>query len=466
LRILFEHQHLIWIFVGFCLSALGASAYLAAVRLRARTARQASEAARIDPLTGLASRAEFDIELRERVRQRRPGQHFAIVAMEIVNVDAIVQQFGRSAGDAVIQAVGNRLSEAKRPGVFLGRTDSAQYCGMGVVLDRQDTMDRARRLHTVLSRDLLIEGRLIDVEVKIGGAVFPADADDAETLMRKTKVALARAIADPLETTVLYDERMDVETRRRLALANSLRGALSRGEFELFSQPQVWIADRHVIGYEALLRWNHPEFGLISPAEFIPLAEKTGAIVPIGLWTLRTACKEAASWGNAARVAVNVSPLQLRQRDLPDRIAETLTWSGLEPDRLEIEVTESLLIADGDKAMGLLHQIKALGVRVALDDFGAGYSSMNVLRQFPFDKVKLDKSLIDDIETDRRARAILHAMMELGRQLSIPILVEGVESERQMMILRNEGCNKVQGYLTGRPMPRSAIGAKAFRASA
>jgi diguanylate cyclase len=205
------------------------------------------------------------------------------------------------------------------------------------------------------------------------------------------------------------------------------------------------------------LRWRHPKLGFISPLEFIPLAEKTGGIISIGEWVLRTACVEAAKWPSHWRVAVNVSPLQLNDPNLAEQVRKALGLSGIAPDRLEIELTESLMINDRHRALHVLRQIRALGVRLVLDDFGAGYSSMDVLRHFPFDKVKLDKTFVDDVEANLNARAILHAMLALGRELSIPILAEGVESERQLAILRKEGCNKVQGYLTGRPMPANEV---------
>jgi EAL domain-containing protein (putative c-di-GMP-specific phosphodiesterase class I) len=246
-------------------------------------------------------------------------------------------------------------------------------------------------------------------------------------------------------------------TTRRQALADDLRGALHRGELELYYQPQVRIDDREVIGHEALLRWKHPVLGMVSPAEFIPIAEQTGLIVEIGDWTLQTACLTAATWPPDWRVAVNLSPLQLRQSNLADRVAHALAQSGLAPERLELELTESLLLDDRARAQTVLGSIRALKVRLALDDFGVGYSSMDVLRHFPFDKIKLDKTFVDDIEANPQSLAILRAMLAMGRSLSIAVLAEGVETERQLSILQAEGCVKVQGYLTGRPVSADKI---------
>lgn len=446
---------------GGLIIVAGSFAYMVDADTREEAQKQIAALALIDVLTGFPNRAAFDATVRARVDQAIPDARFAIIAMGVANFGSIVQQYGAGIAEMVLQATAHRLTAAKKLGVFLARTGNAQFCGIGPVLDRDDTWQRSLKLRAALSEDLLIAGRYISVDIRVGCAIYPSDTDEADPLVRMAQTALARAAADPLQPIALHDDATDASAQRRVLLANDLRGALDRGEFELFYQPQVWIADRHVIGYEALLRWRHPDLGMISPAEFIPLAESSGCIVDMGAWVLRTACETAAGWDDACRVAVNVSPLQLRQRDLTELIGTTLASSGLAASRLEIELTESLLIDDRDNALRTLGQIKALGVKLALDDFGTGYSSMDVLRHFPFDKVKLDKSFVDDIETSPQARAILHAMLALGRALCIPILVEGVESERQLAILRKEGCNKVQGYLTGRPMRASEIGKQA-----
>jgi EAL domain-containing protein (putative c-di-GMP-specific phosphodiesterase class I)/GGDEF domain-containing protein len=378
--------------------------------------------------------------------------------MEIANLAAISDEFGARIAELAVQAISNRLLQARKPGVFLARTAEARYCGVGIVTDRQEMLLRATRLQASLSQDLLIEGTEIAVDVRVGGVVFPDDAADAELLFGKTQAVLARAVADPLHPVTVPDEAAEACARRKLAIATALRGALDRGEFELHYQPQVRIADGVVIGYEALLRWHHPVLGTVPPAEFIPAAEDNGRILPIGAWILLTACQEAITWPAGMRVAVNMSALQLRQSDMPQQVAEALAASGLAPDRLEIELTESLLMEDRAAAHGVLRQIKALGARLALDDFGTGYSSMDVLRIGLFDKIKLDKSFVADIETAPQARAILHAMLALGRELAMPMLAEGVETEEQLAILRREGCVTVQGYLTGRPVPASALG--------
>ena len=407
----------------------------------------------VDSLTGLPNRAAFDAELRARVGSLRPGERLAVIAMEIAGFEAIQQQFGARIGAVVIEALARRLRDARAPGVFLARIGGAQFCGIGIVFSRDDMQGRAARLRAALSGSLLIEARELPIDVRLAAAILPGDAQDAHGLTQRALAALARAMADPLGAVALHDEVADALAQRRLTLASDLRGALDRKEFCLFYQPQVWIANGSVNGFEALLRWRHPDFGMVSPAEFIPLAEHTGSIVAIGDWVLREACAQAGRWPDHIRVAVNLSPLQLRQETLPERVEHAFRSAGIAPDRLEIELTQSLLIEDRCRALEVVSRIKALGVRMVLDDFGTGYSSMEVLRRFPFDKVKLDKSFVADLDTDRQALPILHATLVLGRKLGIPVLVEGVETDWQLAVLRREGCTEVQGYLTGRPAP-------------
>ena len=273
---------------------------------------------RTDVLTGLPNRLAANEELERRVQAARPGEFFAVLAIEVMNIGAINQQFGVSIADRVIQSTSTRLIDARQDRVCSWpRVSGSQFCGIGAVSGPADTLLQAQKIQTVLSQDLLIEGRDIQVDARIGAATFPSDADNVESLFRKAQAALARAVADPLEPVALHDEGLDVTAQRRLALANDLRGALERHEFELHYQPQVWIDGRQIIGYEALIRWRHPQLGMVSPAEFIPMAERTGLILPIGDWVLRTACEEATKWPKEFRVAVNLSPLQLRQADLP-----------------------------------------------------------------------------------------------------------------------------------------------------
>jgi EAL domain-containing protein (putative c-di-GMP-specific phosphodiesterase class I) len=253
------------------------------------------------------------------------------------------------------------------------------------------------------------------------------------------------------------EPKLDEAARDRRNLANDLRQAAERAEFELHYQVQTSIGSGEICGYEVLLRWRHPERGMIPPLSFIPIAEETGSIVPIGEWVLREACKQAASWAKPYKIAVNLSPVQFTNAELPRLIHRILLETGLSPVRLELEITESTIIADKTRTLHTMRQIRALGVTIALDDFGTGYSSLDTLRSFPFDKIKLDRSFMNDVESSPQSKAIVRAVLALGKSLNIPVLAEGVETDDQLAVLRREGCDEAQGYLLGRPKPPEQI---------
>jgi EAL domain-containing protein (putative c-di-GMP-specific phosphodiesterase class I) len=257
---------------------------------------------------------------------------------------------------------------------------------------------------------------------------------------------------------------MDEAVRANRTLANDLRDAVENGQLDLHYQVQTSVSTGDIRGYEALLRWKHPTRGNISPAEFIPLAEENGLILPLGEWVLRTACAKAVSWDHPYKVAVNLSPVQFAHADLPKLVHEILLETGLKPSRLELEITETTIIADKIRTLNILRRIKALGVTIAIDDFGTGYSSLETLRAFPFDKIKLDRSFMSEVETSPQAKAIIRAVLALGQSLHIPVLAEGVETHSQLSILRAEGCNEAQGFLLGRPAPFGEIFALGHRA--
>jgi EAL domain-containing protein (putative c-di-GMP-specific phosphodiesterase class I) len=266
-----------------------------------------------------------------------------------------------------------------------------------------------------------------------------------------------RAKSSVGESICFFEPAMDESARQRRHLAADLRRAVERNEFTLLYQPQVSIQTGDVTGHEALLRWNHPVRGLISPDEFIPIAEETGAILEIGEWVLREACREARHWPAEQKVAVNISPVQFVQQGLVDRVRAVLVETGLSPSRLELEITETAIMTDKMGALHSLRQFKAMGVSIAIDDFGTGYSSLDTLHSFPFDKIKIDKSFLLRAESSPQARAIIRAVLALGRSLEIPVLAEGVENERQLAVLRHEGCDEAQGYYFGRPAPAPSL---------
>jgi predicted signal transduction protein with EAL and GGDEF domain len=407
--------------------------------------------------TGMPTKRAFDSQLAAILNSAAPGQRYIVVTTELRHFNDMAEIYSARAAEFAIRATADRIGRARQPGFVIARTGRSEFTAIGPVEEHENIPVRALNWQKMLAQPVVFEQHEIFLDPRLGVACYPNDGSMADNVVQHSRLALSRAKLDPFEPVCIYDVNFDTIVQRRQILADEMLSSLENGEFELYYQPQVWIADRKVIGYEALIRWNHPRFGLVLPGEFVPLAEATGAIMPIGAWVLKTACMEASNWPADWRVAVNVSPLQLRQADLPERILEALEHSGLSPSRLEIELTESLLIDERAQTQHILSRIRALGVKLALDDFGTGYSSMDVLRHVPFDKIKLDRTFVKDIESNPQALAILHAMVELGRSLTIPILVEGVETERQMAILRAEGCRKVQGYLTGKPIPAREI---------
>jgi EAL domain-containing protein (putative c-di-GMP-specific phosphodiesterase class I) len=278
------------------------------------------------------------------------------------------------------------------------------------------------------------------------------DGADVKTLMISADVALYKAKAEARGTVIFYESSMGEELRERRALQDELRLAIQRQELLLHYQPQKTMAGE-AIGFEALVRWQSPKRGLVAPNQFIPIAEESGLIVPLGNWVLLQACREAASWQAPLTVAVNISPAQFRAGDLPQQVQTALLETGLTPARLELEITENVLIDDFSRAISILCQLKALGVRIALDDFGSGYSSLSYLHSFSFDKIKIDRAFIGDLESSRHSKAIVRAVIDLGHSLNLPVLAEGVETQAQHALLERSGCDEVQGFLTGRPAP-------------
>src|ERR1700726_5354006 len=289
------------------------------------------------------------------------------------------------------------------------------------------------------------------IAVSIGIAICPEDATDRHTLLSQADIALYRAKNEGRGTYRYFDVSMGAALRERRHLEHDLRNAISRGELRLVYQPEKNIRAGKVVGFEALLRWKHPTRGEVSPAEFIPIAEDTGAILPIGEWVLRAACREAATWTQPLTIAVNVSAVQIHNANFAQLVHEILLETGLAPGQLELEITETALIRDLNRALATLRRIKMLGVRIAMDDFGTGYSSLSNLRAFPFDKIKIDGSFIKSVDSSGQAAAIVRSVLGLGRALSLPVLAEGVETRAEFEFLEGEKCDEAQGYLLGRP---------------
>jgi EAL domain-containing protein (putative c-di-GMP-specific phosphodiesterase class I) len=304
---------------------------------------------------------------------------------------------------------------------------------------------------------ITIDGNELAPSTSIGVAIAPHDGSDSETLLRNADLALYRAKESGRGTFAFFEESLNARAQQRRQLESDLRLAVERGEFELYYQPLFDLEQNRICSFEALLRWNHPTRGLVSPVEFIPIAEDTGLIVPIGSWVVREACAQAATWPDHIRVAVNVSPVQFHRGTLHDTIVRALADTGLEPARFEVEITESVFLEGSDTTLRLLHALRSLGVRVALDDFGTGYSSLSYLQSFPFDKLKIDRSFIQNLLTRDGASAIVRAITELAHALNIETTAEGVEETAQLMELQAHGCTSVQGFLFAEPMTASEL---------
>jgi diguanylate cyclase (GGDEF)-like protein len=411
-----------------------------------------------DVLTGLPNRSMFQQQLEHLLRVSQDnGSLFALHCLDLDQFKVINDTLGHPAGDALLIEAGRRLQQAAK-GHFVARLGGDEFIVLQIVGEDRDAIDRlARAILEGLSQPFTIDGNELVPSTSIGIAIAPQDGDSGEHLLRNADLALYRAKEAGRGTFAFFEESLNQRAQQRRQLESDLRLALDRGEFELHYQPLFDLEHNRVCSFEALLRWNHPQHGMITPAEFIPVAEDTGLIVPIGAWVIRTACAEAARWPEEVKIAVNVSPVQFHRGGLNEIVLLALADSGLAPVRLEIEITESIFLEGGDTTLRLLHSLRALGVRVALDDFGTGYSSLSYLQSFPFDKLKIDRSFIQNLLTRDGASAIVRAITELAHALGIETTAEGVEETAQLLELRAHGCSSVQGYLFAEPMTQSDV---------
>jgi len=423
------------------------------------TERLASEAriqhlARHDTLTGLPNRAHFnDAFEAELARAARNGEYLGMVAFDIAQFKEINDRFGHQTGDEVLKKLAARLVDhAHVDGRLVARFGGDEFNSMRRFTRLEDLRDAVQKLYDCAREPIRVGGEDISLTINMGISIFPQDGQTREVLLNNADLAMQRAKTVTGRALCYYDAAMDEVARERNAIAKDLLRALKNDEFRLFYQVQQSVVSGEITGYEALIRWKHPVRGFIPPIDFISVAEDSGAIVEIGAWVLRTACREAVSWGNNLKIAVNLSPVQLNDVSLIETVQEILIETGLSPSRLELEITESTIIGDKAHALHLLRQIKALGVTIAIDDFGTGYASLDTLNSFPFDKIKIDRSFLMDADKSAQARAIVRAILALGKSLEIPVLAEGVETEAQLGLLREEGCEEAQGYLLGRPV--------------
>lgn len=433
--------------------------------VRERTA-ELERAALHDGLTGLANRLKFNDRLASALqRQHREREPLAVFILDLDQFKYINDTMGHPAGDEVIRVIGQRLSAAVGHHGLVARFGGDEFA---IVLDtelHQRSIDSfVTQIQSGMAEPIMLEGNPFVVSGSIGVAMGPGDGDSAEELIRHADVALYRAKADGRDCARFFKPGMDEQLRHRREWESKLRLAVQENQFQLYYQPLMTTASKTIHSFEALLRWQLPEGELVSPQQFIPLAEETGLIVPIGDWVLQEACLEASTWPGDVGVAVNVSAIQFRHGRLPESVAKALSLSGLDPKRLEVEITESVLINDHNDALDQLHCLKELGVRIALDDFGTGYSSLSYLRRFPFDKLKMDKSFVQNLD-QADSMAIVSTIANLGKCMGITTTAEGIETEEQLSCVEGEGFSQIQGYLYGRPMPADQVVLQHFGAT-
>jgi diguanylate cyclase (GGDEF)-like protein len=411
-----------------------------------------------DVLTGLPNRTMFQQQLEHLFRASEGnGSLFALHCLDLDQFKVINDTLGHPAGDTLLVEAGRRVLEAAR-GHFVARLGGDEFIVLQTVGDDRNAIDRlARDILDTMAQPLVIDGNELVPSTSIGIAIAPQDGGDGQTLLRNADLALYRAKEAGRGTFAFFEESLNQRAQERRQLETDLRLAIERGEFELYYQPLFDLEQNRICSFEALIRWNHPTRGQISPVDFIPVAEDTGLIVPIGAWVVREACALAAHWPEHIRVAVNVSPVQFHRGSLNETILRALADSGLAPARLEVEITESIFLEGSDATLRLLHSLRSLGVRVALDDFGTGYSSLSYLQSFPFDKLKIDRSFIQNLLTRDGASAIVRAITELAHALNIETTAEGVEETAQLLELRAHGCSSVQGFLFAEPMTATDV---------
>ena len=429
-----------------------------AIAVRDLSARKEAEnhihfLAHHDALTGLPNRVTFNAKLDREIKlASESGQRLAILCIDLDRFKEVNDLFGHSAGDRALQSVAKRVTAILDDGQMMARLSGDEFA---VVVPGLSNPTMAGRLAESVLEAMQAANENMDVSgvvaASIGVAVFPDDATDRNTLLTHADTALYRAKNEGRGTYRFFEASMGASVRDRRLLEHDLRNAIARDELSLVYQPQKEINTGEIIGFEALLRWKHPSRGDVPPDEFIPVAEDTGAILQIGEWVLRAACREAATWTKPLTMAVNVSAVQVHNADFAHMVHEILYETGFTPQRLELEITETALVRDLNRALATLRRIKMLGVRIAMDDFGTGYSSLSNLRAFPFDKIKIDASFIRSVNVNDQAAAIVRSVLGLGRALNLPVLAEGVETAAELDFLKSEFCNEVQGYLVGRP---------------
>jgi diguanylate cyclase (GGDEF)-like protein len=440
---------------------------------RRRSEARISFLAHHDSLTSLPNRVLFRDKLEKTLGELRAPQEKALLfCLDLDHFKTVNDTLGHAAGDTLLECVSQRLKRCVRSDDLVARLSGDEFAILHLTTGRvQQSEKLAQRVIDVVSAPYDIDGQRVVIGLSIGMAAATTAGPSAEVLLKNADMALYRAKADGRGLFRAYEVEMDAEFQARRAVESDLREAMERQQLEVFYQPVFDLAANRIGGYEALVRWRHPTRGLIPPAQFIPIAEDTGLIVPIGAWILRQACRDAAAWPDHIKVAVNFSPVQFRGDGVVQTVSDALQASGLRPGRLELEITESTLMQDSEKTAVMLHSLRGLGLRMALDDFGTGYSSLSYLRRFPFDKIKIDQSFVTEMITRPDCRAIVNSISELAGRLGMTTTAEGVETAEQLRLVHQAGCTEAQGYYFGRPAPLAEmvqelpLGAKALAAA-
>ncbi len=408
-----------------------------------------------DAVTDLPGRQVWKRRLEQELsRGVREGRQVAVIALDLDRFKQVNDVFGQDVGDALLRVMADRLIGVVRDMDTLLRMGADEFLIIQPGLDNHEgAVSLAKRLIASTVNPMQVGEHRIPMSISIGIVISSPDCRDCEKLLQRANVALDRAKIAGGSVYRFYEAEMDLQLQLRQRMEQDLRAAIDKGSLALHYQPLFNVTDQRLLGFEALLRWQHADHGFVSPADFIPLAEETGLIMGIGEWVLEQACKDALCWAGDRKIAVNLSPIQFRDPELPSKIAAIIKRTGLPPERLELEITEGVLIEDADTALAMLVELKALGVRISMDDFGTGYSSLSYLKRFPFDKIKIDRSFVSQLVVGSEDAAIVRAILAMGHSLGMIATAEGVESAEQFDYLQLEGCDEAQGFLLGRPMP-------------
>jgi diguanylate cyclase (GGDEF)-like protein len=425
---------------------------------RRRAEQQIAHLAHYDALTDLPNRVSFREQLQRELERTKRGEQLAVLYIDIDEFKSVNDSLGHPAGDELLKAVASRLRSCIRETDFVARLGGDEFAIVQTGIKQpSDVVELVKRIYEAIREPHECLGHQVATDASIGIALAPNDGTELDQLLKNADLAMYGAKADGRRTYRFFEPQMDACVRARRTLELDIRQAIAEGAFELHYQPIVNLGSNEIVGCEALLRWNHAVRGMISPAEFIPVAEETGLILQIGDWVLTTACAEATYWPPGIKLAVNISPVQFRSHAFSLKVANALATTGLSASRLELEITEAVLIRDDEAALAMLQHLRAIGVRIALDDFGTGYSSLSYLQRFPFDKIKIDRCFVNDIAEAEGSSSIVQAVINIARSRNMTTTAEGVETERQREMLLSFGCTEMQGYLFSPAMPVAKI---------